>query len=223
LPLFASKKLAHRSTKWLAREKGADRALFSNCRIRRPAGAADSRPRIDAVFEGIDAIQGGRSLPFSWHRERMSVHVRNLGILAVIGLAWCTVGLSTFLLIHIPIVVLATAAGSWLFFVQHQYEHAYWQPHQSWNFTRAAFEGSSYYRLPRVLQRFTGNIGFHHIHHLNSRIPNYNLPACYKAEPDFRKAVTLGIRDSLKCASLKLWDEQHQRMATFKEVNCGRT
>ena len=86
----------------------------------------------------------------------------------------------------------------------------------SWNFIRSAFEGSSYYRLPRVLQWFTGNIGFHHIHHLESRIPNYNLPTCYADVPELRQAVTLGLWDSFRCTRLKLWDEHLQRMVTFE-------
>jgi omega-6 fatty acid desaturase (delta-12 desaturase) len=159
------------------------------------------------------------SIPRSWRRERMSVHSTNAGILAMIVLAWCTIGLPTFFLIHLPIVILAAAIGSWLFFVQHQFEDAYWQPHESWEFTRSALDGSSYYRLPRVLQWFTGNIGFHHIHHFDSRIPNYNLPTCYAAEPAFQQAVTLGIRDSLNCTKMKLWDEQRQRMVTFAEAD----
>ncbi|MEQ8667670.1 MAG: fatty acid desaturase [Pirellulales bacterium] len=159
------------------------------------------------------------SIPRAWSRERRSVHLTNVGILALIAGGWLTVGLPTFFQIHVPIVVLAAAIGSWLFFVQHQFEDAYWQPHESWDFTRSALEGSSYYRLPRVLQWFTGNIGFHHIHHFDSRIPNYNLPDCYAAEPDFQKAITLGIGDSLKCTRLKLWDEQHRRMVTFAEAH----
>ena len=158
-------------------------------------------------------------IPRTWRRERASVHATNLGILAMLGLAWCTIGLPAFFLIHGPIVVLAAAIGAWLFFVQHQYEDAYWQPHEAWDFTRSALEGSSYYRLPRVLQWFTGNIGFHHIHHLDSRIPNYNLAACHAAEPVFSQAATLGIRDSLRCTSLKLWDERRQRMVTFADAH----
>jgi acyl-lipid omega-6 desaturase (Delta-12 desaturase) len=157
-------------------------------------------------------------IPRSWHRERRSVHLTNLAILAMGALGGFTVGWSTFLLIHVPIVVLAAATGSWLFFVQHQFEEAYWQPHESWDFTRSALEGSSYYRLPRPLQWFTGNIGFHHIHHFDSRIPNYNLPACYAAEPAFQQAVTLGIWDSLKCTRLKLWDQNRQLLVTFAEA-----
>jgi omega-6 fatty acid desaturase (delta-12 desaturase) len=161
------------------------------------------------------------NIPRSWRRERMSVHMTNAGIAAMMAVAWCTIGLSTFLLIHIPIVVLAAAIGCWLFFVQHQFEDAYWQPRESWDFTRSALEGSSYYRLPPVLQWFTGNIGFHHIHHFDCRIPNYNLPTCYAAEPAFKQAVTFGIRDSFKCTRLKLWDEQLQRMVTFAAANAA--
>ena len=139
----------------------------------------------------------------------------------MMAMAWCTIGLPTFLSIHIPIGVIAAAIGCWLFFVQHQFEDAYWQPCESWDFTRSALEGSSYYRLPRILQWFTGNIGFHHIHHFDSRIPNYNLPTCYAAEPAFKQAVTFGIRDSFKCTKLKLWDEQHQRMVTFAAANAA--
>ena len=160
-------------------------------------------------------------IPRTWHRERKSVHMTNLGILAMLGVAWCTIGLPTFLLVHLPIVMLGAAIGSWLFFVQHQYEDAYWQPHDNWDFNRSAFEGSSYYRLPRVLQWFTGNIGFHHIHHLESRIPNYNLPTCYADVPELRQAVTLGLWDSVKCTRLKLWDERRQRMVTFDEAADG--
>jgi acyl-lipid omega-6 desaturase (Delta-12 desaturase) len=162
-------------------------------------------------------------VPRPWRRERGSVHITNLGILAALIAAWCTIGLAAFLLVHLPIVLIAASIGSWLFFVQHQYEQAYWQPHDRWDFVRAAFEGSSYFRMPRVLQWFTGNIGFHHIHHLESRIPNYNLPACFDEVPELRQAVTIGLLDSIRCTRLKLWDEQLQRMVTFSEAYRGRT
>jgi omega-6 fatty acid desaturase (delta-12 desaturase) len=157
-------------------------------------------------------------VPAGWRRERRSVHLTNMGLAAMVALGWYAIGLSTFLMVHLPVVIVGATIGSWLFFVQHQFEEAYWQPHRSWEFDRAALEGSSYYRLPRVLQWFTGNIGFHHIHHLESRIPNYHLNACYDAEPTLREAPTFGIRESFKCTSLKLWDERRQRMVTFAEV-----
>ncbi len=157
-------------------------------------------------------------LPRNWRRERNSVHLTNLGILTMAVLSWLTIGLSSFFLIHLPVVLFAAAIGSWLFFVQHQFEETYWQPHEEWDFIRSACQGSSYYRLPRVLQWFTGNIGFHHIHHLESRIPNYNLPTCYDNVPELRQAPTLGLWDSIKCTQLKLWDERHQRLVSFAEA-----
>jgi omega-6 fatty acid desaturase (delta-12 desaturase) len=141
----------------------------------------------------------------------------------MVALGWYTIGLACFFSIHLPIFILAAAIGSWLFYVQHQFEDAYWQPHESWEFGRSALEGSSYYRLPRILQWFTGNIGFHHIHHFDSRIPNYNLAGCYAAEPAFQQAVTFGIRDSLKCTKMKLWDEKRQRMAPFAEAHLAES
>ena len=157
-------------------------------------------------------------IPRKWYRERVSVYATNLAILAILCVASVTIGLQTFLLIQMPVLILGATAGSWLFFIQHQYEEAYWQPDKSWDFTSAALEGSSYYRLPGILRWFSGNIGYHHIHHLSSRIPNYNLSACHAAEPRFRQVVTFGFRESLRCASLKLWDEDRQRLVTFAEA-----
>ena len=159
-----------------------------------------------------------RGIPSTWRRERISIYATNLAIVAVLATAWATIGLTTYLAIQMPVFVLGAAAGSWMFFIQHQFEDAYWEPQETWDFTKSALEGSSYYRLPAVLQWFSGNIGYHHIHHLNSRIPNYNLPACYDEEPEFQKAPTLGIRESLRCAALKLWDEDEQRMVTFADA-----
>jgi omega-6 fatty acid desaturase (delta-12 desaturase) len=159
-----------------------------------------------------------RGIPASWRRERMSVYSTNAALLAIFTIACATIGWRAFVLIELPVAMLGAAAGSWLFYVQHQYEEAYWQPHESWDFTHAALKGSSYYRLPIVLRWFSGNIGYHHIHHLNSRIPNYHLRSCYAAEPAFRQVATFGIRDSFKCLNLKLWDEDRQRMVTFVQA-----
>ena len=156
--------------------------------------------------------------PKSWRRERLNVYQTNLAILALIGIAWMTIGLPAFLMVQLPVWLIGSSAGTWLFYVQHQYEAAYWKPQNSWDFTQSALAGSSYYRLPRLLRWFSGNIGYHHIHHLNSRIPNYHLAQCHQAEPEFRRAVTLGLVESISCASLKLWDEDRQRMVTFAEA-----
>jgi len=174
---------------------------------------------LGASFQFIVGQRFTHGIPRTWWRERLSVYGTNLAMITVLGVAWCTIGVPIFLLIELPLRVLSAAAGSWLFYIQHQYEEAYWQPQQSWDFLESALAGSSYYRLPRVLRWFTGNIGYHHIHHLNSRIPNYNLAACYAAEPAFRQVVTLGLWQSFRCASLKLWDEESQRMVTFADVH----
>jgi len=158
-------------------------------------------------------------IPKSWRRERNSVHHTNLGIALVIILLLLTIGWQAMLLVWMPVAFLAAAVGSWMFFVQHQFEDAYWQPKKTWDFTDAALEGSSYYRLPHLLHWFTGNIGYHHIHHLNSRIPNYHLACCHNAEPTLRESPSFGMWESLGCAKLKLWDAQQQRLVTFAQAD----
>ena len=115
-------------------------------------------------------------------------------------------------------VIIAGAAGVWLFYVQHQYEETYWRGRGEWDYAPSALLGSSYYKLPLVLQWFSGNIGFHHIHHLSPKIPNYKLQRCHEENPLFQESTVLGIRSSLKTASMKLWDEERQRMVGFRRL-----
>ena len=145
-------------------------------------------------------------------RERMSVIVTNLAVLAMVSLLILIMGWREYLLVHVPIIVMGTTAGVWLFYVQHNYEGSYWTRHANWDFVTAGFKGCSYYKLPRILQWFTGNIGFHHIHHLNPRIPNYKLEACYEENEIFQQIKPLTIRNSLKSLNLRLWDEPSKRM-----------
>jgi len=151
-------------------------------------------------------------------RERLSVLVTNLALLAIVVLASLTIGFWTYLLIQLPIIVIGGALGIWLFYVQHQYEGVYWAREEAWDFSTAAFEGSSYYKLPRVLQWFTGNIGLHHIHHLRPRIPNYNLQACYDQVPAMQAVRPLGIGKSLKSLRLNLWDEAQGQLVSFRSL-----
>jgi omega-6 fatty acid desaturase (delta-12 desaturase) len=127
-------------------------------------------------------------------------------------------GLGNVLWVGLPVLHIASAAGGWLFFIQHQFEETTWDKAEGWDFQVAALLGSSYYRLPRVLNWFTGNIGLHHIHHLNSMIPNYRLMACLNASPELQAINRLTLRDSLKCARLKLWDENERRLIGFDEL-----
>lgn len=154
----------------------------------------------------------------SGRRERNNLYVTNLGMMAFYGLLWLAMGLKAMLMILAPTMIIAGAAGVWLFYVQHQYEETYWRDRGEWDYATSAILGSSYYKLPRVLQWFSGNIGFHHIHHLSPKIPNYKLQRCHEENPLFQESTVLGIRASLKTASMKLWDEERQRMVGFNHL-----
>ncbi len=132
------------------------------------------------------------------------------------------VGWQTFLLIYLPVLIIAATIGVWMFYVQHQFDPNYWQRHEQWNRVHASLQGSSYYKLPSLLQWFTGNIGLHHIHHLDSRIPNYHLQQCLDENRDLLDVPALTIRSSLGCAKLKLWDERQQRMVGFEGRGVAR-
>jgi omega-6 fatty acid desaturase (delta-12 desaturase) len=154
-------------------------------------------------------------LPFSWKREWASVWLNNLVLVVVVLALGYFIGWHTVFMVHLPIVLIAGALGVWLFYVQHTFETAYWTRKEDWDSNQAAIAGSSFYDLPRVIHWFTGNIGYHHIHHLASRIPNYRLRECYESSPLLQAAPRLTLWSSLRCASLKLWDEESQRMVGF--------
>ncbi|MEM9015252.1 MAG: fatty acid desaturase [Pseudomonadota bacterium] len=145
-----------------------------------------------------------------------SVMLLNGALLFIYGFIMAGFGVGATLLVFVPAVSLAGTIGTWLFYIQHQYEDAYWRPHERWDYKRAALFGSSHYDLPPLLQWFTGNIGLHHIHHLCSLIPNYRLQECFDASTDLQKLPKLTIRESLRCARLALWDEQCERMVSFR-------
>jgi omega-6 fatty acid desaturase (delta-12 desaturase) len=151
-------------------------------------------------------------------RIRRSVMATNLALAVVIGALCWLVGWREFLLVQTPALLLAGAAGVWLFYVQHQFEDTYWQSTDDWSYAEAALQGSSYLRLPRVLQFFTGNIGLHHVHHLSAKVPNYNLQRAHDQNPVFHGVPTLSLWDGLRAVRLKLWDERRGRLVTFAEA-----
>jgi omega-6 fatty acid desaturase (delta-12 desaturase) len=151
-------------------------------------------------------------------RERNSVIYTNLAILAIIVVMSLALGFKNYLLIQLPIIIMAASAGMWLFYVQHQYEDVYWARQRSWDLTSSGLEGSSYYKLPKVLQWIVGNIGLHHIHHVRANIPNYNLQRCYDEVPALQTVTPLTIRKSLKSLWLNLWDEQKQKLVSFRSI-----
>jgi omega-6 fatty acid desaturase (delta-12 desaturase) len=148
-------------------------------------------------------------------RERLSVYWMNVALLGMaIGLS-AIFGWKAYLLIQFIIIAVAGSAGVWLFYVQHQFDGVYWERGDAWDYTAAALQGSSFYKLPRVLQWFSGNIGYHHIHHLCSRIPNYNLERCHKAHPLFQSVKPVTLFSSLRSFKFRLWDEKQRKLVGF--------
>ena len=149
-------------------------------------------------------------------RERYSVYWMNLAILGMAAILAAIFGLKTYLLIQLIALMVAGASGFWLFYVQHQFEGVYWERRDEWDYAAAALQGSSFYKLPRVLQWFSGNIGFHHIHHLSPRIPNYNLEKCHQANPLFQTVKAVTFLSSFKSLTFRLWDEQGRKLVGYR-------
>ena len=151
-------------------------------------------------------------------KERRSVLFTNVALLVIVAIAGFTIGLETYLLIQLPIILVGGTLGLLLFYVQHQFENVYWSRHEAWNPLRVALQGSSYLKLPKVLQWFTGNIGLHHIHHVRPNIPNYNLQQCYDEIPAFQAIKPITIRTSFSLLRLGLYDEAQRKMISFRSL-----
>jgi omega-6 fatty acid desaturase (delta-12 desaturase) len=151
-------------------------------------------------------------------RQRHSVMLTNLVLAVVIGAIFWFVGVEAWLLVQMPIAILAGTAGVFLFYVQHQFEDVYWENSDSWNYADAALQGSSYLKLPKILQYFSGNIGLHHVHHLSAKVPNYNLQRAHDENTLFDDVPVLTIRDGLRSCRLKVIDPKSGRLLTWREV-----
>ncbi|SDA82012.1 fatty acid desaturase [Sinorhizobium sp. NFACC03] len=148
----------------------------------------------------------------------VSTMATNAAILVCAAFVAWMVGFLPFLLIHLPIVLLAGAAGIWLFYVQHQFEETHWSAGEDWQFPQAALHGASHYDLPLVLRWLTGNIGIHHVHHLSSRIPYYRLPEVLRDHPQLADIGRITLWESLRCVRLVLWDDRRQRLVSFRDA-----
>ncbi|WP_022927351.1 fatty acid desaturase [Patulibacter americanus] len=151
-------------------------------------------------------------------RIKRSIIGTNIALVALVALMCVLMGPLNFFLVQFPMVMLAGGAGVWLFFVQHQFEDAYWENSETWSYAEAALQGSSYLRLPKVLQYFSGNIGLHHVHHLSAKVPNYHLQAAHDATPIFQKVPVLTLRAAVKSTRLKLWCPDRGRLVTWREA-----
>ena len=170
------------------------------------------------LFLGINRIPK----PKAPVRERYSVYLTNLAVgLIAVGLIWLF-GLKAYLIIQLTILMVAGSAGVWLFYVQHQFDGVYWERGEEWDYAKAALQGSSFYKLPKVLQWFSGNIGFHHIHHLSPRIPNYHLEKCHEAEPLFQTVKPITLFSSFKSFTFRLWDERRRKLVGYSHLRALR-
>jgi omega-6 fatty acid desaturase (delta-12 desaturase) len=154
-------------------------------------------------------------------KGRAGVYATNAGLLLFAASLSLLIGVKAFLLIQLPVITLAGIMGFWLFYVQHQFNPIYWSRTGSWDYKKMALEGSSYYKLPRILQYFSGNIGFHHIHHLSPMIPNYNLPRCHRENALFSEIKPLTFLASFKTLSLRLWDEKANELVSFRKMSAA--
>jgi acyl-lipid omega-6 desaturase (Delta-12 desaturase) len=151
-------------------------------------------------------------------KERMNTYLVNVLIAAVTALLCVTVGWQQFLIVQGSIFMISGAAGIWLFYVQHTFEDSYFEEDKEWEYVLAAVEGSSFYKLPKVLQFLTGNIGYHHIHHLSPRVPNYRLEETHNSIPELQHVPTITLATSLTSLRFRLWDEERKNFVSFKDV-----
>jgi omega-6 fatty acid desaturase (delta-12 desaturase) len=152
-------------------------------------------------------------------KESRSVCRTNLALLCIVGIAAGTIGLRTYLLIQLPVILIAGGLGLWLFYIQHQFENVYWVRHESWDPMSVALEGSSYFKLPKILQWFTGNIGLHHIHHVRPSIPNYNLQQCHDEIPAFQAVEAVTLKTSFRSLRLALYDAEKRKLVSFRSLS----
>ena len=151
-------------------------------------------------------------------KERMNTYLTNVLIVALVGLLCWAIGWQSFLLVHGSIFLIAGSIGIWLFYVQHTFEDSYFEEDKEWEYVKAAVEGSSFYKLPKILQFLTGNIGYHHVHHLSPRVPNYKLEEAHNNTLPLKNVPTITLATSLRSLRFRLWDEQNNNFVSFKEV-----
>jgi omega-6 fatty acid desaturase (delta-12 desaturase) len=160
-------------------------------------------------------------MPAGWRRERLAVYLTDLALVALIGSPGLVLGFGRVAEVHLPIMVLASIGGVWLFTVQHRSDHTVWARQNERNVVTASLQGANYLRLSSMLQWFTGNIGLHHVHHLNPKIPNYRLQQCHDAVADLRDVPVMTLRSAFKAMFCVLWDERQQRMVTLRTAGLG--
>ncbi len=151
-------------------------------------------------------------------KERLNTYITNIAIVGLSALFCWQIGWENFLIIQGPIFFVSAALGIWLFYVQHQFEDSYFEEDENWDYVKAAVEGSSFYKLPKLLQWLTGNIGYHHVHHLSPRVPNYHLEDVHNNTLPLQNVPTITLKTSLSSLKFRLWDEGSKKFISFKEL-----
>lgn len=152
-------------------------------------------------------------------KERINTYITNLSIVALVVICCWTLGTSSFLLVQVPIFLISGSLGIWLFYVQHTFEDSYFEENEDWDYVKAAVEGSSFYKLPKLLQWLTGNIGFHHVHHLSPRVPNYKLEEAHNNTQPLQNVPTITLSTSLKSLKFRLWDAKNKQFVGFNHLS----
>jgi omega-6 fatty acid desaturase (delta-12 desaturase) len=154
-------------------------------------------------------------------KEKLNVYFTNFVLLLMLVLMHFTIGIKAYLMIQLPVIFIGSVMGVWLFYVQHQFEGVHWYRQDEWDYKTVALQGSSFYKLPKILQWFSGNIGFHHIHHLSPKIPNYKLAKCHKENTLFSEISPITLWTSVKSLKLRLWNERSRKLISFRELQAG--
>jgi omega-6 fatty acid desaturase (delta-12 desaturase) len=154
-------------------------------------------------------------------KEKLNVYFTNFVLLLMLVLMHFTIGIKAYLMIQLPVIFIGSVMGVWLFYVQHQFEGVHWYRQDEWDYKTVALQGSSFYKLPKVLQWFSGNIGFHHIHHLSPKIPNYKLANCHKENTLFSEISPITLWTSIRTMKLRLWNERSGKLISFRELQAG--
>jgi acyl-lipid omega-6 desaturase (Delta-12 desaturase) len=155
-------------------------------------------------------------------QAKLNIYFTNICLLGISVIISLIIGIKSYLLIQVPIVLMSHSIGIWLFYIQHQFDDVEWERQSKWDYTLSAIKGSSFLRLPSVLQWFTGNIGFHHVHHLSSRIPNYNLESCHYNNKIFEQVRPIKLLSTFRALTLGLWDEKNHVMVSFRDTGINR-
>jgi len=169
-------------------------------------------------FTFRDLNKNGKLDPYEDNRN---VYFTNFVLLLMLVLMHFTIGIKAYLMIQLPVIFIGSVMGVWLFYVQHQFEGVHWYRQDEWDYKTVALQGSSFYKLPKVLQWFSGNIGFHHIHHLSPKIPNYKLAKCHKENTLFSEISPITLWTSIKSLKLRLWNERSRKLISFRELQAG--